>query len=93
MPWVMLGGGMTIGLIGLTQINLADCDGPINDTPGTILIFTGLGSAHRSIITILHFLFLIYSSGKKKETLSLSLKKKNSLYFPESGLMNKATTH
>ena len=47
--WLTLGGGTTVGLIGLTQINLAGSDGNINNTPGTIMFFTGLGSVIASI--------------------------------------------
>ena len=47
--WLMLAGGTTVGLIGLSQINLAGSDGDINNTPGTVMFFTGLGSAITSI--------------------------------------------
>jgi len=66
--WTMLAGGMTIGFIGLTQINLAGSDGDINNTPGTIMFFTGVASSLASIP------FFIASSKNKKKAMSVSLK-------------------
>ena len=47
--WIMLGGGTAVGLIGLSKINLAGSDREINNTPGTIMFFTGLASSIASI--------------------------------------------
>lgn len=66
--WLTLAGGTTVGLIGLTQINLAGSDGDINNTPGTVMFFTGLGSAIASIP------LFSASSRNKKKAMELSFK-------------------
>lgn len=48
--WILLGGGTLTTFIGLSQINLAgSADGEVNNTPGTILFFTGLSATITSI--------------------------------------------
>jgi len=47
--WILLGGGVATSIIGLSQINLAGSDEQINNTPGTILFFTGLAATITSI--------------------------------------------
>lgn len=66
--WLMLAGGTTVGLIGLSQINLAGSDGDINNTPGTVMFFTGLGSAIASIP------LFSASSRNKKRAMKLSFR-------------------
>ncbi len=68
--WILLGGGTTVGFIGLASINLAGTDDPdgVNNTPGTILFATGLASVIASIP--------MFSAAKrnKRKAMSVSLK-------------------
>ena len=66
--WVLLGGGVTVGLIGLTKINLAGSDGDINNGPGTALFVTGTVAALSSIP------FFSASKRNKRKAMSMSFK-------------------
>lgn len=66
--WVLLGGGVTVGLIGLTKINLAGSDGDINNGPGTALFVTGTVAALSSIP------FFSASKRNKRKAMNMSFK-------------------
>lgn len=66
--WMMLVGGTVVGIVGLSKINLAGSDEPINNTPGTIMFFTGLGSSIASIP------LFIASKRNKKLAMNLSVR-------------------
>lgn len=87
--WILLGGGIGVSVIGLTQINVAGSDnGSVNNTPGTVLLATGLAASLTSIP------FFISSQKNKKRALALSIKtekmlqltKNNYAYMPVSSL-------
>ena len=69
--WILLGGGATVGFIGLASINLAGTDDPdgVNNTPGTILFATGLASMIASIP--------MFSAAKKNKRKAMSVSLKN----------------
>lgn len=69
--WLLLGGGTTVGFIGLANINLAGTDDPdgVNNTPGTLLFVTGLASAIASIP------MFTASARNKRKAMNLSFKK------------------
>ena len=67
--WILLGGGIGTSLVGLSQLNFAGSrDGPVNNTPGAILFFTGLAATITS--------FPVFASAKRnrKRALSVCLK-------------------
>ena len=68
--WLLLGGGTVMGFVGLTQLNFAGSDdGEVNNTPGTILFFTGLTSVATSIP------FFSASKRNKRKAMNLSFMK------------------
>ncbi len=70
--WVLLGGGIGVSVIGLTQINVAGSDNvSVNNTPGTVLLATGLAASLTSIP------LFIASQKNKKKALALSIKTEN----------------
>lgn len=79
--WICLGGGVLTSFIGLTQINLAgSADGDVNNTPGTVLFFTGLAS---TIISI-----PLFSASKKNKKKAANV----SAYFEFNKSPNKFQT-
>ena len=66
--WILLGGGITTSIIGLTQINLAGSDENINNGLGTALFITGSAAAISSIF------FFSASKKNKRKAMSLSFK-------------------
>lgn len=73
--WILLGGGVATSIIGLSQINLAGSDnGEVNNTPGTILFFTGLAAT----ITSIHFFSASKKNRKKAASVSSNIELKPS---------------
>lgn len=73
--WIMLGGGTVVGFVGLTQLNFAGSDnGEVNNTPGAVLLFTGVAS----VITSIPF----FSAAKRNRNKAMSMSFKNQS-FPQ----------
>ena len=67
--WILLGGGTTLGFIGLTQLNFAGSDnGEVNNGPGTVMFFAGTAAVITSIP------FFSASKRNKKKAALVSLK-------------------
>jgi hypothetical protein len=48
--WIMLGGGNAMSVVGLSLFNFAgSADGEVNNTPATVLFFTGVAAMFGSI--------------------------------------------
>jgi hypothetical protein len=48
--WIMLGGGNVMSVVGLSTFNLAgSADGEVNNTPSTVLFFTGVAAMFGSL--------------------------------------------
>jgi hypothetical protein len=82
--WVLLGGGIGVSVIGLTQINVAGSDnGSVNNTPGTVLLATGLAASLTSIP------LFIASQKNKKRAVSVSFKHEKMQQLINSGYVTK----
>jgi len=77
--WALLGGGTVVSVIGLTQVNVAGSDNaPVNNTPGLILLASGLTASLTSIP--------FFISSQKNKAMSLQLETQSFLRLKSSGL-------
>ncbi|MBN8698536.1 MAG: hypothetical protein J0L54_02920 [Chitinophagales bacterium] len=77
--WALLGGGAVVSVIGLTQVNVAGSDNaPVNNTPGLILLVSGLTASLTSIP--------FFISSQKNKAMSLQLETQSFLRLKSSGL-------
>lgn len=80
----MLGGGVGLSVLGLTQINVAGSNsGTINNTTVTAILATGLVASLTSIP------FFVASQKNKKRGMSLSIKTEKMQQLIHSGYVNK----
>jgi hypothetical protein len=66
--WVLLAGGATVGVIGLSQFNFAGSDGEVNNGGATAMFLTGTAAAITSIP------FFSAAKKNKKKAASISFK-------------------
>ena len=65
--WILTAGGVVVGIIGLSQINLAgEADGEVNNTPGTILFATG------GVATITGIILFTKAGRNKKRAINVT---------------------
>ncbi len=82
--WILLGGGVGISVLGLTQINVAGSNsGTVNNTTGTAILATGVVASLTSIP------FFVASQKNKKKALSLSFKTEKMQQLIHAGYVNK----
>ena len=83
--WILLGGGAAVGVIGLTQINVAGSDyGDPKNGAGTVLFFTGAAATLSSI----HFFSV--SSKNKRKAMSVSFKNNPSQQIQRGSFVNRS---
>ncbi len=83
--WILLGGGTTVGFIGLTQLNLAGSDnGEVNNTPGTVMFIVGGVAALTSIS------FFSASKKNKRKAISMSFKNQMIPQLQTNGIVYRA---
>jgi hypothetical protein len=82
--WILLGSGTIAGFVGLTQLNFAGSDnGEVNNTPGSVLFFTGLASVITSIP------FFNASKKNKKKAMTVSFKNETAPMIQQKSFTHK----
>lgn len=76
--WLMLGGGIVVGFVGLTQFNFAGSVTEVNNTPGTVLFLTG------NALVIGSIPFFSASKRNRKKAMSMSFQNQPLPKFPRN---------